>query len=807
MLVRKRQAYVLAIHGCPIWPTLGLGSDLTTVLTAKFAAHIGDGGTGIDTLSAPSISQVLDPTGGFARVSDASFEFIDGRDDRFAQFFAANRVGSVHTYLTEDFDYLDTSMVVNDTSNLADGDILYLPRETVDIGAVDTETEMAINTRSLFSAFTEGRWPTYNAVNPKLGRGPDVALGGHWNHAGRWVCLYRLQTDEYGELGAPVRLYAGVIDEVTFDGRRVSVSTRSITSLLGAPILQEGQFTMAPGAWYCPVDMYLYNRFISGNEMAKLTGGLTYTTIFSALEDDANDRSSTMGNDFIHTMKPTHCEVQAGGATLPDPAIDAPVLDLSHPALVEYLALTADPYLEGPSRLICSMPPWDEAKYDFIILPAGKFNFSESVYGVSPYDQPQLFLFDNGTRKVVIPCTFEGTYWQFAPLDPWQDIDGNILPDEQRYLCWNTGTGKILGILAFEDGAVTDLPFLLYQVLTTTGAGLNPLEGTDVRWWQSIGLPYYLVDFTTFMPIWYTIVPNVFEQKTLLELFESSLKIAGYSLVWGAAGQLKFKQNPIAAEGYHTGHYTLAQVAARKPSTTLGYPAPLTSISVKSRRLNQTWNFVMPNPQSNFTKSNQLVLEDDLMSQEYEHIGPVAYQSLYWLSNTIPSTPIRVSEVIGEVGDIVLVCNEYLPDASGYGVTDRTALQTEVTLGPEETVRLLLAGNVNLSDFCMLCPAGGRDEAVGSHGLDAGALHFTTEHDQGSNFTTWLFGQLGTTGPFDIMVRSVLSHVVIEGCYLNLVDNTIEVPALWTWPSGFASMLTESYRYVTFPDYYRAEEH
>lgn len=805
MLVRKHRAYVLAIHGAPTWLTVGLGSELATVMAAKFAAFwTTDGGRALDTLTVPTISQVLDPTGGFGRVTDVAFEAIDGRGSELARFYAASRIDNVHTYLTEAFGYLDTSMVVNDTSGVADGDILYLPRETVEIGSVDTETDMAINTRSLYSAFTEGRWPTTNAVNPKLGRGPDIAHGGHWNHAGRWVCLYRLETDIYGAWGDPVRTYAGVIDEVGFDGRKVAISTRSITTLLATPILQEAQFQMAGGSWFCPEDMFLYNNFISGNEMAKLSAFTTYTSIFAGLEDDANDRSTIMGTDFIHIMKPTHCEVQKGGSTTPDPAIDAPRLDLSHPVLIEYLRLSAEPTLVGTS-LLCSDPPYDETLYDFLIMPGGRFNFLETVYGVSPYSEAQYFLFDSGTRKLIIPCTYETTYWEFEDAT-WLDIEGNPLPDEQRTMAWSTANGKISGILAFTTGAVTDLLYLLHQVLATTGAGLNPGEGGDVKWWQSLGLPGYLIDYSTFTPIWYTVVPFVHEQKTLLELFESSLKIAGYSLIWGSEGKLKIKQNAIAAEGYHVGHYELAQVATQKPSTQIGYHAPLTSITVKAAKLAREWNFVMPNPQSNFTRAQQLVLEDPLMSVEHEHIGPVAYQNLYWLSNTIPSTQIRVDVPVGEVGDIVLLCNRYLPSGAGYGVTDRTAMQTEVSEGQECVVRLLLAGNVNLEDFAMLCPAGVLDETVGTRGLLADQLHFTTEHDQGLSFVAWVFSHLGSIGPFTILVRSVLSHVHIEGCTLDLDDEVINVPTGWAWPAAFASASSEGYRYVTFPEYFLAPE-
>jgi len=200
------------------------------------------------------------------------------------------------------------------------------------------------------------------------------------------------------------------------------------------------------------------------------------------------------------------------------------------------------------------------------------------------------------------------------------------------------------------------------------------------------------------------------------------------------------------------------------------------------------------------------VLEDALMSVEHEHIGPVAYQNLYWLSNTIPSTQIRVDVPIGEVGDIVLLCNRYLPSGSGYGVTDRTALQTEISEGAESIVRLLLSGNVNLEDFAMLCPAGVLDETVGDHGLLSDELHFTTEHDQGLSFVAWVFSHLGSIGPFTILVRSVLSHVHIEGCLLDLANEVIDVPAGWTWPTGFGTASTESYRYVTFPEYFLAEE-
>jgi len=62
MLYRKRRAFVLAIHGCPVWPVMGIP---LADAASRFSLFAADGGTFRDCMSsAPSITQTLDATGG-----------------------------------------------------------------------------------------------------------------------------------------------------------------------------------------------------------------------------------------------------------------------------------------------------------------------------------------------------------------------------------------------------------------------------------------------------------------------------------------------------------------------------------------------------------------------------------------------------------------------------------------------------------------------------------------------------------------------------------------------------------------------
>ena len=821
MIFRKRQVFILGIHGCQFWPVVGFADsgESDNYVDNNFFDFYSEGGDFRHVLSdVPQITQVLDATGGIGRLGDVSFSFTDTRDEYFSKFFAASKLSNTYGTLAESLSYTSTTAIVTDTSMFQDGDIVCLPRETIRIGSVDTETEMGIS-RSVFSCFPEGAYPTFNAVTPNPdggGVGPELVKGGHWNHSGRWVALYVAETDASGSLGAPRRIYAGVIDEVSFDGMKITLSTRSITSLLQANIIQDTSFQIGNCDFYCPEDMEVHSvSTVDITLNAKLTAGNYYSSIFAELEETADTNSATAGNNFHFTMKPTHMEIAEGASgTVPIVGTDNPSFDNTHPALIEYLRLRQDPYVADTGAqtiMYCSEDNPDDSTYDYIIVPKGRFIFTSDLYMGFPYtDYVQYFIFDNGTRKIVAPCEWKTTYWEFVDNDvvyPWMQEDGTQLAASSRYLCLNRNTTTARSIVSYPAWPYVDLVTILHQVLIATGEGVNPYEFGVLHWFNSYGLPRWLVDSPSFIDTWYLIKPTIEANSSFIELFETCLKIAGFVIVWSSDGKLKLKHNNIASRNYASGSYELSQVATNKPNTAIGYHAPLTSIVVKLTRLNKTYTFTMNNPQSAFTKKNELTLEDNIMIDQYEYIAPVAYANLYWLNNTIPSTQILCDSIVGEVGDIVELTNKYIPDGLGYGITGRTALQTETTFGPGMcSVRLLLAGNVDLSSFGPLAPAASVDLTVGTNGLSGGKVYLTSDHDsEGLNWPSYVQTKTGET-TFDVTFRSAYSHFTVLDCTLDTGNNAIVMPAGFSWPSSFKGKYTESYIYVTIGEYWRLPE-
>lgn len=804
MFYRKSVAYCLSIHGCPVWPIVGIGAAEAALLFTNFD---GDGGTFENCLDLPTMNQVIDATGGFSRLSDATFEFINS--DSFSAFFGANRLDNASTYLTESLNYAATSATVADTSIFTDLDIVYLPRETIIVDSVDTGTEMAVS-RSLYSAFVEGRASTYCAVPTNAIHGPDIALGGHWNHSGRWICLYRMEKDSLGVWSTPTRVYAGVISQFDYNGRKISLQTKSITSLFNAPIIQEAFFQLEkPTEIYVPSTLTITN--VDGGTIAQVTTG-TYADICEAIQTDANSRSAIAGNLFFHDVRPTFFWIQASGSTLPDES-DCPSLEETYTslALQKYLRLIESPAGSSGIGWNCSEQPGDYDHYDFFLISGSRFNFKQDIYNSSVHINSQYFYFENEDGEIkIIPCSYDSVngYWEVSTdtADPWFDEDGNLL-DVQKVFVGNSSTVKVKPVICLSTGTATDLFTLINQILISTGESIAPSENGELGFYQSLGIPYYLIDSDSFVPIGHYVKPVIHESKSLQEIFESCFKIVGYSIIFGSSGKVKVKQNGLAADGCEIGTYTLAQVATEKPGVAVGYQAPLTNITVKLKNLGVTYSYNMQDPQAAFSKGTELVLEDTISTWEYYYTPAVAYNNLYWLSNVLPSAVVSVDELIGEVGDVVKVSNKYILSGSDYGVTERLAIQTEVsTGGATNQVRFLLAGNLDLSSFAMLAPAARLDTAVGDKGLSADSLHFTTEFENGMTFVQFLYNYIGSTGPFVFNVRTTYEHTSIDNCYLDLNNGTIDVPAGYSWPAGFVLYYQDVDYYVTLGDYYLAED-
>jgi len=798
MRYRKTTAYVLAIHGCPCWPVVGIASSEVSNMFTDFVA---DGGTFENCLSVPSVSQVLDATGGFSRLSDTSYEFINS--DSFTQFFGANRIDNTYTYLTESLSYSATSATVADTSEFTAGDDAYLPRETILIDSVDTGTSLTVS-RSRYSAFVEGRASTYCAVPVNAIQGPAVVLGGHFNLNGRWVCLYKLTKDMVGEWSS-VRVYAGVISQVDYSGRKISLQTKSITSLFSSPILQEAFFTLAkPTELYIPSTMYIVNK--DGATMAELSTG-TYSDICETLKNSADTKSILAGNFFIHDIRPSFFWIQASYTTYPDEN-DCPSTNDNDTslALQKYFCLLDTPVGSAGIGWNCSTQPANSNKYDFILVGGSQFNFKEDIYNTTAHINNQYFYFENAEgEKAIIPCSWSVGVgcWVVSAVTatPWFDADGNFI---DHAFVGHSETTKVKPVISLSTGTATDILYLMNQILISTGEDIAPSEDGELGFYQSLGIPYYLIDSDSFQVISYYVKPVVHDSKTLMDIFEPSLKIAGYSIIFGSDGRIKVKQNALAAEGSSIGTYTLAQVSTEKPSVATGYQVPLTNMTIKLSNLNKTYSFNMEDPQAAFAKGNELALTDEIATQEYYYTAAVAYNNLYWLSNIIPSAVVTVDEIVGEVGDCVKVTNKYILAGTEYGITDRLAIQTEITTGAENQARFLLAGNLDLSNFAMLAPAGRLDTAIGDKGLSNERLYFTSEFDNGLSFVQFLYKYLGSTGPFVFCAHTTYSYTNIMDCYLDINNDCIQAPGGFCWPSGFATTYQDVDYYVTLGDYYLA---
>jgi hypothetical protein len=799
MKYRRNTAYVLAIHGSPVWPSCGLDE---ADIPSDFVNHINDGGQIKNLLSTPSVTQSIDIYGGFSSLSDCTFEFID--NDDFTKFFGANRVTGNHTYLTSPLSMTDTAVVCNDTSIFSDGDLCFLPRETVSIGAVDTETEMAIETRSLFSAFVEGRSATRYGVS--VGRGVDIFKSGHANHSGRWVCLYRLSSGPLGTWGAAERVYAGVVESVTIQGRKVSLSTKSVTSLLSQNIGNKFSGKLADeGSRYIHETLYLENK--ENISFTYLTAGITYTDLRQSLTDKAVEISNTSGDKFQFDLWPTIAKVYQGSGSAPNDG-DTVSLSTSSKALVDFLDIaetaTAITYHGTGFLLSKSDVETDLNKYQYIIHPGARFNFAQDENSqAAPNYGTQYFKFQQGEKAVVCKCLYDDVngYWYVtsSAATPWYDGEGNSLPTASRYLPINYETCVVESVITTAS-ITTGILYFLNQCLISTGESIAPSEDGDLSWYHSLAIPYHLVNSDSFGYIAYTVKPFIQDEISFQDYFENALKIAGLALVW-QNGQLSIKTNSLASGNNATVTFDSSNITTEKPSVIYGYQAPLTSIKIKFSKLGIENNYYMNDPQS--TTGNSLDLTDEQGTTYFPNSANVAYALLYYLSTIVPTVTLTIDDLGGAtVGDVVEIDNAYIPDSEGYGVTERTGVVVETSQGAETQIRVMLSGNIDLSSFGALAPAALVDTTQGILGIDNDSLYLTNDFNRDEDFTNFLYRRLGTQGPLSLMARTTTAFTIINNCYLDISHKYIILPSGYDWPAMFQSAYRDTYIYITCPSYF-----
>jgi len=430
--------------------------------------------------------------------------------------------------------FADTGIVCNDTSIFHDGDLCYLPRETVRIDSVESQTELLFDTRSLFSCFTEGRYTTRYGLS--VGRGVDIYLGGHANHSGRWCALYRLKSGPLGTWEAAERIYAGVIDSVTIQGRKISLATKSITSLLSQNIGNKFTGKLSnENSLYIHQTMYLENK--ETVTITSLTAGTTYTDLKKTLTDKATANSNTAGDYFQYDFYCTVGKVYKGSGSAPNDG-DTVLLPNSTKALCDFLdiaeAATAITY-PGVGYLLAKIIETNLYKYDYILHPGARFNFDTEIQQTAPQTTTQFFKFTDGGKSIVCKCVYDGAngYWYISSNgnDNWFDAEGNQLATADRYLCINYETCVVESVITTAS-ITTGILYFLNQCLISTGESIAPSEDGYLSWYHSLCLPYYLVNSDSYTYINYPVKPFLQQEISYQDYFENGLKIAGLCLVW-----------------------------------------------------------------------------------------------------------------------------------------------------------------------------------------------------------------------------------------------------------------------------------
>ena len=823
MLYRKHKAYIVAIHGCPYWPTTGLNlGKETSYVGNHFSDFVDDGGTALDCLvSSPTFTQVLDATGGFARLSDTSFEIVDTHDNHFAKFFAASKITNTFTNLTSTLGWTATSMFVSSSDSMTVGDDWMMQQETVRVTGI-VDTDQVTVTRGMYSAFVEGRWNSHAQTSPQLGVGHDLVKNGHWNHSGRWICVYEAETDYNKTFGELKRIYAGVIDNVSVDGRKISIATKSLTTLLSTPLMLNSEYKISSNVMNVLTErLYITNN--NQGDMSVLDPAIItvpFLTINDIVENDLNYRAlNVYSSGLLYDAKSGLLTVKYNGTALTNGL--APSKKFTHPAFSEFYNLTDSVYIDSTTTWMTSSawPNDDAPLYDAILLPGWKFKFSEEN-SVKPSLRNQFFLFDD---KLIAPCIYDAATdtWTVDdnPVSPWFTPDGLFVGVQDdlgypaRWLCLHRSRCKVKAVLCPGTAITMDLLPLIYQLLTSTGGSVNPYETGNFDWYQSMRFPYYLVDYASFANIYYPVRPMVSAKSSVMELFEQPVKIAGWRIVWSwSTGKLTAKQMESPSQNNSAVQYELVTQDVSKPQTQIGYQAPLSGCSIKFNRIfvdgvrtPTTYTFTMDSSVNQSNTGQTIELVDEWSTEQYALFSSVAHGYLYWLSTTVPGSVIKVTETSGNVGDVVIVTNKYIVGGDGYGVNSRAGLQTEMSYGKNNSIRCLFAGNTLTDAYCLLAPSAEVDLSVGTWGLLDGQLYLVPGvYENGKTFCQFVYDKYKTS-KVGVCLTSMSAFSTVKSATLDVENNRINMPDGYSVSGAFFYSYQSSMLWVTVPNYWQWE--
>jgi hypothetical protein len=474
--------YVVAIHGSKYWYSNNAGIPVT-----QFADFNTDGGALLaGVMNLPQVQQSIDPMGGIATLNSLTIDLVEDPHNRWlSQFFRPGPMGCDVRYMTETCKRADTSITVDDNTSISADDIITLPRETMKVTSTGADGLVNV-TRSLWSAFTEGDWKTRYTVISELGQGAGAVVGdGHYNHNGRWVCVYRLYTDPTGSWSTPVRVWAGVIETMAQEGGLWSLRCKSILELLDREIgATVWQTNVKEGWWLDGLADTSY--FVFGKEQGSLSNdgvaNINGDDTGKSIEEIANLlRESADGWGFYPDV--TYNEAFASAIT--PAAMSMPPSQLRHPLHCTEEARQKTDYTLAFTAEDCS-------PYRTYVAANGTFQV-EKMGQVPTLEDNDVWWW-----KFYLPEDDQVRYAQFsydATNDEWESTDG----------WWYNGDFDLMKPLwsgAWADALKADLVWvdrgsemfeLMLNMLVSTGETVNGTYDT-LPYSVALGIPSYLIN-------------------------------------------------------------------------------------------------------------------------------------------------------------------------------------------------------------------------------------------------------------------------------------------------------------------------
>ncbi len=689
------KSYVLAIHGSPIWFVRGSISD--TVLQNAFSQFVSDGGLFSRTLKEnPAVEQTIDSIGGIGRLGDITFNVSFDKKGKFLSFFAVNRITGTYTKLSSTLKMSDNTIAFESENAFFPNTIVCTPTETILLGNQLNSTTYEIQTRSLFSAFTEGRYPSFQKATLNNGYlySAEVCLNGHWSHNGRFVCLYEFTTDETGTYSFLERIYVGRIDGITINGLDATIETKSITTILGtskvvrrlSAKIEKKDTIVVPSTFdIYRADGKVFLSFTKGNEIELYSYVKNFIESSSYWTNSPNV-SFLSGNGIIlrslsASFDQTNHVLNQNGFS----EINAWFSDFFNIDTVEGgVAKNYGNYFEMfyTSGVL--------SKYNYVIgagtslkvegIDSSYHNIGDIVYIIVRNNDPV------NPREMVYETTFDGTSFY---ISKGYDTQFNELNDNEIGMAIDTKKATVDYVSFFPMN--TDITTAMIATIVSTGESINQGEISTLNFFTSLALPDYIIDLSSFTPIGNIIEIDKTEEYTFADVYEAPLKILGYCIVF-QNGKLMLKRHGIIDSSISV-YATKENFFDEKIEHNISFYAPLNIIDITYKKANERYIINMADVTGNVGTGNTISLSDEISLHPSNCMYSNTYQYLYWLSVPTTSIVLKASKRLFGLCDFVSIEHPYTISNIGFGIGPVIGVVvSEVNQGYWQ-YRLLLVGS------------------------------------------------------------------------------------------------------------------